>query len=178
MDLQLTVQLVSITAKVVSFCSPVSECISTFIHPISVISEFFVSIVIVFNATFNNISVISWQSVLLMEETGENHRPSASHWQTLSHNIVTVSSAPWNVLIHSDTGEQDKMTVSSTPWNVLIHSDTGEQDKMTVSSTPWFLTGFTTTYAISAYHHYCCEFECHSCRGVLDTTLCDKVCQW
>jgi hypothetical protein len=25
---------------------------------------------IVFNATFNNISVISWQSVLLVEETG------------------------------------------------------------------------------------------------------------
>ena len=45
----------------------------------------------VFNATFNNISVISWQSVLLMEETGvpgENHRPVASHSQTLSHNIV------------------------------------------------------------------------------------------
>jgi len=39
----------------------------------------------VFDATFNNISVISWQSVLLMEETGgpgENHRPVASHWQT------------------------------------------------------------------------------------------------
>jgi hypothetical protein len=27
--------------------------------------------VIVFNATFNNISVISWLSVLLVEETGE-----------------------------------------------------------------------------------------------------------
>jgi len=26
----------------------------------------------VFNATFNNISVISWWSVLLAEETGEN----------------------------------------------------------------------------------------------------------
>jgi hypothetical protein len=26
--------------------------------------------VIVFNATFNNISVISWQTVLLVEETG------------------------------------------------------------------------------------------------------------
>ena len=26
----------------------------------------------VFNATFNNISVISWQSVLLVEKTGEN----------------------------------------------------------------------------------------------------------
>jgi hypothetical protein len=28
--------------------------------------------VIVFNAIFNNISVISWQSVLLLEETGGN----------------------------------------------------------------------------------------------------------
>jgi hypothetical protein len=35
--------------------------------------------VIMFNATFNNISVILWQSVLLVEETGENHRPAARH---------------------------------------------------------------------------------------------------
>ena len=36
----------------------------------------------VFNATFNNISVISWPTGLLVEETGvpgENHRPAASH---------------------------------------------------------------------------------------------------
>ena len=36
----------------------------------------------VFNTTFNNISGILWQSVLLMEETrvqGENHRPDTSH---------------------------------------------------------------------------------------------------
>jgi hypothetical protein len=35
----------------------------------------------VFNTTFNNISVILWQSVLLVEETGvpgENHRPAVS----------------------------------------------------------------------------------------------------
>jgi hypothetical protein len=39
--------------------------------------------VMVFNATFNNISVISWRSVLLVEETGvpwENHRPAVNHW--------------------------------------------------------------------------------------------------
>jgi hypothetical protein len=39
--------------------------------------------VMVFNATFNNISVIPWWSILLVEETGvtgENHRPVASHW--------------------------------------------------------------------------------------------------
>ena len=37
---------------------------------------------IVFNATFNNISVISGRSFLLVEETGgpgENHRPVTSH---------------------------------------------------------------------------------------------------
>ena len=46
----------------------------------------------VLNATSNNISVISWRSVLLVEETGspwENHRPVASHWQNLSHNVVS-----------------------------------------------------------------------------------------
>ena len=36
-------------------------------------------LVMVFNATFNNISVISWWSVLLLEETGENHRPATCH---------------------------------------------------------------------------------------------------
>jgi hypothetical protein len=48
----------------------------------------------VFNATFNNISAISWRSVLLVEDTGvpgENHRPVASHWQTLSHNVVHLA---------------------------------------------------------------------------------------
>ena len=40
------------------------------------------------------------------------------------------------------------------------------------------VVGFTTTYAISAYYHWYCGFESRSGRGVLDTTLCDKVCQW
>ena len=38
--------------------------------------------VMVFNATFNNISAILWRSDLLLEETrvpGENYRPAASH---------------------------------------------------------------------------------------------------
>jgi len=40
------------------------------------------------------------------------------------------------------------------------------------------VVGFTTTCAISVFHHSSCEFEPHSLRGVLDTTLCDKVGQW
>ena len=40
-----------------------------------------------FNTTFSNISAISWRPVLVVEEAGvpgENHRPWASNWYTLS----------------------------------------------------------------------------------------------
>jgi hypothetical protein len=43
--------------------------------------EGYEEIVFVLNAIFNNISVILWLSVLLVEETGvpgEDHRPAAS----------------------------------------------------------------------------------------------------
>ena len=46
----------------------------------------------VLKATFNNSSAILGRLVLLMEETGvprENHRSGASHWQTLSHTVVS-----------------------------------------------------------------------------------------
>ena len=45
-----------------------------------------------FYFTFNNISVISWRSALVVEETrvpGENYRPAESHRQFLSHNVVS-----------------------------------------------------------------------------------------
>ena len=49
------------------------------------IQKFFCLVrLMMFNATFNNISVISWRSVLLVRETwvlGENHRHAASYWQ-------------------------------------------------------------------------------------------------
>jgi len=34
---------------------------------------------------------------------------------------------------------------------------------------------FTTTCAISVYHHKSCEFKSRSWPGLLDTTLCDNV---
>ena len=42
---------------------------------------------IVLNAIFSNISAISWRPDLALEEAevpGENHRPWASNWYTLS----------------------------------------------------------------------------------------------
>ena len=48
----------------------------------------------VFNSTFNNISVISWCSVSLVEETGEKHQLVASLCQALSLCYVELTS-PW-----------------------------------------------------------------------------------
>ena len=55
--------------------------------------------IMVFNATFNNVSDISWWSNLLVEGTRvprENHWPVASHWQILSHNVVFKYTSPWD----------------------------------------------------------------------------------
>jgi hypothetical protein len=60
----------------------------------------------VLNATFNNISVISWQSVWLVEETGENHQPFTSHWETLSHNVVSSTSRLNGIRTHNVTGDR------------------------------------------------------------------------
>jgi hypothetical protein len=68
-----------------------SRCQRTSQYPF--IKNFFVC-VMVFNATFNNISAISWRSVLLVEETGESwkkQRPVTSHWQLLPHKVVHLS---------------------------------------------------------------------------------------
>ena len=58
------------------------------------------------NATFKNISVISWRSVVLVEETrvsGEKHPPVISHWQTLSHNVVSSECDSTLVVIGNDS---------------------------------------------------------------------------
>jgi len=55
-------------------------------HPISVghtlVKYIYRVRFMVYNTTFNNILIISWRSILLLEETGVprvNHRPVASH---------------------------------------------------------------------------------------------------
>ena len=45
-----------------------------------------------FNTTFSNISVISWQSVLLVKETGVpwgNHHPPSNHWKNFRKRCCT-----------------------------------------------------------------------------------------
>ena len=62
------------------------KTIHEIVHCLLFLNCLFVYLFIVFNATFNNISVISWQSVLLVKETavpGENDKLQISfeiHW--------------------------------------------------------------------------------------------------
>ena len=65
--------------------------------------------VVVFHVTFNNISVISWRSVLLVEESGvpgENHQPVASHRQTLSHTSNVLHLALIEIQTHNISGDR------------------------------------------------------------------------
>ena len=73
--------------------------------------------VMVFNATFNNISVISWRSVLLVKETGENHQPVASHWQTLSHDVVSSTSRLSKIRPHNFSCVMDTNCIGSYKTN-------------------------------------------------------------
>jgi len=76
--------------------------------------------VVVFNATFNNISVISRRSILLVEETrlpGVNHRPAASHWQTASHNVVSITHCLSGIRTHKVI---KRTTIRSRPWQISL----------------------------------------------------------
>jgi hypothetical protein len=63
--------------------------------------------VMMLKTTFNNIAVTSLWSALLVEETGvpgENHRPVASHRQTLSHYVVSSTSRLSGIRTHNVSG--------------------------------------------------------------------------
>ena len=64
---------------------------------------------VIYNATFNSISVLSWRSVLLVEENGvpgENQWPVASHWQTVSHNVVMSTPSLNRIRTHNASGDR------------------------------------------------------------------------
>jgi len=96
----------------------------------------------VFNATFNNISVISRRAVLLVGKTRvptEDNRHVASHWQTLLHNVV--SNTPW-------AGFELTTFSGGRHW---LHK--AKYHTITTLTRGRLIVAFTTTCAISAYYH-------------------------
>jgi hypothetical protein len=78
----------------------------------------------VFNATFNNISIISWQSVFLVEETGV---PGENHWLDGLHVFIPLCNMEWMIYL----------------MRGLCGGRRGRHH---------MVVGFTTTYAINAYY--------------------------
>ena len=103
---------------------------------------------------FNNISVISWRSVLLVEETRvpwENHWPAASHWQTLLHNVVKSVPCLSEIQTHSVSGDRH--------W---LHTITAT-DKFSLSSRVTYL-------GIPAWYHDAC-LKVSSCIWLLSNPI-------
>ena len=59
---------------------------------------------VVFNATFNNISVISWQPVLLVQEIGVPKK--TTDLPTLSHNAVWSTPRLGGIQTHNFSGDR------------------------------------------------------------------------
>ena len=86
----------------------------------------------VFTATFNNMFAIPWRSVLLVDETAENYRPSASHWQALSHKSCFDYTSPWAdfeltnlVVISTDcigSFKSNYLAIKTAPWIFRLRS--------------------------------------------------------
>jgi hypothetical protein len=74
------------------------------------------------NTTFNNIWVILWRSVLLVDETGgpwENHRPTINHLQTLSLKSCIEYTSLWVGF------ELTTLVVMGTDWlHVIVNPTT------------------------------------------------------
>jgi hypothetical protein len=87
--LQLPVQSVSITTKVVSSNSVHGE-VYLIRHRMLAYSKLW-KLIWVIGGRYDFVGLL-WLSVLLVEQTGvpgENHQPVASHWQTISHKVVS-----------------------------------------------------------------------------------------
>ena len=111
------------------------------------------------------IQMLSW-------EVG-GHRFNLHSMKRLLFTNLTINTM--KIVMYQCNMNSMKIKIDSVfPRNSVRHDTCTIRGDLCVGWTPW-LYG---TCAISAYYHLICEVEPHSWPGVLDTTLCDKVCQW
>ena len=104
--------------------------------------------VMVFSTTFNNISVISWWSVLLVEKTEVTKNttdlwvsPVASHWQTLSHYVVSGKPRHERILtdIYSYKSNYHTITATTSPFWIRIYVLMFIYTQRKKLSTSWYI---------------------------------------
>jgi hypothetical protein len=78
----------------------------------------------VFNETFSNISVMSWWSVLLVEDTGENRLLVTSYWQTLSHNVVSSIPRLSGIRTHNVSGDEVRFWSDNNDGHFVLDQHT------------------------------------------------------
>jgi hypothetical protein len=84
----------------------------------------------VFSATFKNISVV------LVVETGghgENHRPVATHWQTLSHNVIHLGLV--EIRTHNISGDRHWL---HKQLEIQLSCDHGDEEPSTCHCKMYF----------------------------------------
>ena len=86
----------------------------------------------VFNATFNNISVISCQSVLLMEETGEPGE---------NHDLSQVTDKPYHIMFYTSPWSSFELTTSVVVGTDCIYSCKCNYHAITAMTAPVYLMG-------------------------------------
>jgi hypothetical protein len=94
----------------------------------------------------------------------ENHWPVASHSQTLSHNVVHLTLI--EIRTHNISGDLITFMFMFALYEFIFFSQKIKKYSRGCHGNDLMVVGFTTTYAISAYHHWCCEFESRSGWGV------------
>jgi hypothetical protein len=124
----------------------------------------------------------------LAEETGvprENYQPSKLY---ILYFLDKVFISEWSLSNHESKGSISIQVLHKKSTQRVINkqvhficigscNSTYHTIMATAASRDRMVVRFTTTYDISIYYHQHCEFESRSWRGVLNTTLCDQVCQ-
>ena len=125
--------------------------------------------VMVFSATFNNISVIWRHSVLIVEESripGESHWPIVSHWQTLSHNIVLVHLSMSGIQNHNFHGDRHTDCTGSCKSN--YHTITLEKNRtLCIKNSYMFrvrVIGFMYVMLLLTIFQLHCDRQFYLCR--------------
>jgi hypothetical protein len=120
----------------------------------------------VLNATFNNISAISWWSVLLEEETGvpgENHRPATSHimlyrvhigWEGFELTALVVIGTDWIDSYKSNYHTITTMIyIATNHWYTSVHQIHLIQTRKVHNTTFWTATSDVIKRTLSDQIH-------------------------